>query len=41
LIDLGISRLEITGPSLGADPAEAAAAEYRLVKAILPALHAS
>jgi hypothetical protein len=41
LIAQGISRFMLAGASLGADPAEAAAAEYRLVKAILSALHAS
>jgi 5,10-methylenetetrahydromethanopterin reductase len=38
LIDLGLSRFVIVGPSLGADPTEATAAEERFVGEVMPAL---
>jgi hypothetical protein len=41
VIDLGINRLMFTGPSLDADPAEAAVVKHRLDDEILLALRAS
>ncbi len=38
LIDLGLDRLVVGGASLGADPAEGAAAEERFVEEVLPAV---
>jgi 5,10-methylenetetrahydromethanopterin reductase len=40
LVELGLDRLVISGPSLGADRAEALAAEERLVAEVLPVLRA-
>jgi 5,10-methylenetetrahydromethanopterin reductase len=39
LVALGLDHLVIVGPSLGADPAEARAAQARFVTDVLPALH--
>jgi 5,10-methylenetetrahydromethanopterin reductase len=40
LVALGLDHLVIVGPSLGADPAEARAAQARFVSEVLPALQA-
>jgi 5,10-methylenetetrahydromethanopterin reductase len=39
LVALGLDHLVIVGPSLGADPTEARAAQARFVSDVLPALH--
>ena len=38
LVDLGLDKLIVTGPTLGADPAEARAALQRFATEVLPAL---
>jgi 5,10-methylenetetrahydromethanopterin reductase len=38
LVDLGLDKLIVTGPTLGADPAEARAALQRFASEVLPAL---
>jgi 5,10-methylenetetrahydromethanopterin reductase len=40
LVDLGLDKLIVTGPTLGADPAEARAALQRFATEVLPAIHA-
>lgn len=40
LVDLGLDKLIVTGPTLGADPAEARAAQERFTGEVLPALRA-
>ena len=40
LVDLGLDKLIVTGPTLGADPAEARAALERFATEVLPALRA-
>jgi hypothetical protein len=39
LLALGLDRLVVSGPSIGADRGEAEAAQQRFVAEVLPALH--
>jgi 5,10-methylenetetrahydromethanopterin reductase len=40
LVDLGLDKLMVTGPTLGADPTEARAAVERFSAEVLPSLRA-